>query len=100
MSVDMSIQGLQQAYADGVLEPAQLCHQIRRRAQEFAQHNIWIHLLSEEEQQPWLAALAGKTPADCPLWECPLLSRTTSTWREYRLLRAVRLSPIRPGSRR
>ncbi len=71
MSVDMSIQGLQQAYADGVLEPAQLCHQIRRRAQEFAQHNIWIHLLSEEEQQPWLAALAGKTPADCPLWGVP-----------------------------
>ncbi|MCX2779684.1 allophanate hydrolase [Microbulbifer thermotolerans] len=71
MSIDMSISALQRAFAEGRLTPAQLMADIRRRAAEYEAHNIWIHLLTAEEQQPWLEALAQKDPASHPLWGIP-----------------------------
>ncbi|MBE01621.1 allophanate hydrolase [uncultured Marinobacter sp.] len=71
MSINMSIRALQQAYARGELTPAQLMADIRRRAADYEARNIWIHLLSAEEQQPWLDALARKDPATHPLWGIP-----------------------------
>ncbi|MEH6564074.1 MAG: allophanate hydrolase [Halopseudomonas sp.] len=71
MTIDMSINGLKQAYANGSLTPAQLLASIREQAAALADHNIWIHLLSEAEQQPYLAALAAKDPATTPLWGVP-----------------------------
>jgi len=71
MSRDMSVTGLRQAYADGSLQPAQVFREIREQAAQYAQHNIWIHLLSEQEQQVWLDALADRVPADAPLWGIP-----------------------------
>jgi len=71
MTIDMSISGLKQAYANGSLTPAQLLASIREQAAALADHNIWIHLLSEAEQQPYLTVLAGKDPATTPLWGVP-----------------------------
>ncbi len=71
MTTDMSISGLKQAYATGSLTPTQLLASIREQAAALADHNIWIHLLSEAEQQPYLTALAEKDPATTPLWGVP-----------------------------
>jgi len=71
MSSDMTIASLGKAYRDGTLTPSGVMAEIRTRAAEFADRNIWIHLLSAEEQQPYLAALADKDPQQCPLWGIP-----------------------------
>ncbi|MAZ88412.1 MAG: allophanate hydrolase [Cellvibrionaceae bacterium] len=71
MNIDMSIHGLQQAYAEQQLTPADVMHSIRQRAAQFDSHNIWIHLLSADEQAIYLQALANKDPQQSPLWGIP-----------------------------
>ena len=62
---------LRAVYAAGQTTPAEVMAQLRSRAETYAEHNIWIHLLSEQEQSPYLAALADKAPRDHPLWGIP-----------------------------
>lgn len=71
MMRDMSIAALRADYANGKLAPGELMAQLRERASDFADHNIWIHLLSEAQQAPHLAALSGKDPESHPLWGIP-----------------------------
>jgi allophanate hydrolase len=71
MSISMSIAHLRAAYAAGTIDPAAVMADIRARAAQYQDRNIWIHLLSEAEQAPWLAALAQKDPASHPLWGIP-----------------------------
>ncbi|WP_461480527.1 allophanate hydrolase [Porticoccus sp.] len=71
MSSNMTIASLGKAYRDGTLTPSAVMADIRSRAAEFAERNIWIHPLSAAEQQPYLAALADKDPQQCPLWGIP-----------------------------
>lgn len=71
MSIRMTIAHLRNAYATGSLDPADLMTDIRARAAQYAERNIWIHLLSEAEQAPWLSALEQKDPATHPLWGIP-----------------------------
>jgi len=73
MNTNMTITALQAAYAEGSLTPAALMADIRSRAVEYEDRNIWIHLLSADEQQPWLDALADKDPASHPLWGIPFV---------------------------
>lgn len=73
MNTNMTITALQAAYAEGSLTPAKLMADIRSRAVEYEDRNIWIHLLSADEQQPWLEALANKDPASHPLWGIPFV---------------------------
>jgi allophanate hydrolase len=70
-TVDLSIAALRSAYAEGSLIPQTLMANIRAHAIEYQAHNIWIHLLSEDEQAYYLSALADKDPASCPLWGIP-----------------------------
>lgn len=70
-SIDMSISGLHAAYASGRLTPAALMQRIRTEAERVADRNIFIHLLTEDEQAPFIDALADKDPADYPLWGIP-----------------------------
>ena len=67
----MTIASLSEAYQKGSLTPAKLMADIRERTIKFAEHNIWIHLLTESEQLPYLEALKSKHPDDCPLWGVP-----------------------------
>ena len=67
----MTITSLSDAYQNGSLTPDKVLADIRQRALELEEHNIWIHLLSEAEQTPFLEALKQKQPADCPLWGIP-----------------------------
>jgi allophanate hydrolase len=70
-TVDLSIAALRSAYAEGSLIPQTLMANIRAYASEYQAHNIWIHLLSEDEQANYLSALADKDPASYPLWGIP-----------------------------
>ncbi|HEY7772255.1 MAG TPA: allophanate hydrolase [Marinagarivorans sp.] len=71
MTIDMGFNALKTAYASGELTPEQVMADIRERAKNYSDYNIWLHLLSEAEQAPWLAALADKDPASHPLWGIP-----------------------------
>ena len=75
MSLDLStlsltIPSLRACYASGVA-PAEVMAAIRARAANYRDRNIWIHLLSEAEQASYLAALAGKSPDELPLYGIP-----------------------------
>ncbi len=71
MNRDMTISALQAAYSSGELTPAALMEDIRQRAAEYAAHNIWVTLLSAEEQAGWLQGLAQRDRATHPLWGIP-----------------------------
>jgi allophanate hydrolase len=71
MIPDLSLRALRQAYASGETTPAQVLAAIRQRAAAYEGHNIWIHLLDEDELQPYLSRLPGLDPAAHPLWGVP-----------------------------
>lgn len=68
---NMTIAALQAAYAAGEITPEGLMANIRSIAADYQDHNIWIHLLSEDEQAPYLEALRDKNPVTHPLWGIP-----------------------------
>lgn len=68
---DMTISALQAAYKNGELTPTDLMATIRAKAEDYSDHNIWIHLLTEQEQAPFLKALDDKDPESHPLWGIP-----------------------------
>ncbi|MFD1382080.1 allophanate hydrolase [Rhodanobacter aciditrophus] len=70
-TTDMGFSALTQAYQSHSKTPALVMAEIRERAKDFESYNIWIHLLSEAEQAPYLDALKDKDPASHPLWGIP-----------------------------
>ncbi len=68
---DMGFDALKSAYLNGSTTPAEVMQDIRQRAGQYREHNIWIHLLSEQEQAPFLTSLAHKDPATHALWGIP-----------------------------
>lgn len=71
MLTDLGFTALQQAYASAAITPAQVMADIRIRAAQKANYNIWLHLLTEAEQAPYIEALAQKKPEEHPLWGIP-----------------------------
>lgn len=69
--MNLTISALREAYAFGQSTPDSVLREIRARSSETADHNIWIHLLSEEEVAPYLSALSEKSPDTHPLWGIP-----------------------------
>lgn len=68
---NMTISSLHADYQAGKLNPQTLMAALRERALELSEHNIWIHLLTEEEQAPYLNALSNKKLEEYPLWGIP-----------------------------
>jgi allophanate hydrolase len=68
---DMSIASLRAAYLQQRLTPEQVLADIRQRAEEYLDHNIWIHLLSEKEQAGYLQGLESMDIEASPLWGIP-----------------------------
>jgi allophanate hydrolase len=69
---DLRLGALKAGYADGSLTPRQLIGELRERAAALnPEFNLFIHLLSKEELEPYLAALDGKSPAELPLFGVP-----------------------------
>lgn len=71
-TINMTITGLLDHYTNGDFTPAQLIHSLRQANLALNQSNpVWIHLLSEAELAPYLAALEGKNPQQLPLYGIP-----------------------------
>ncbi|MBV2132852.1 allophanate hydrolase [Pseudomonas sp. MAP12] len=69
---DLRLDALRAAYLDGRTTPRQLLAALRARAAELnPEFNLFIHLLTAEEIEPYLAALDGKSPAELPLYGVP-----------------------------
>lgn len=68
---NMTITALKNAYANNQLSPETLCKEIRSNIDNYLDHKIWIHVLSESEQAPYLEQLQDKGPATTPLWGIP-----------------------------
>lgn len=69
---DLRLGALQAAYRDGSLTPRQLIGELREHAAALnPEFNLFIHLLSQEALEPYLAALDGKSPAELPLYGVP-----------------------------
>ena len=71
IETDLSITGLSAAYKNGAFAPADLLKSIRERAEELTEYNIYITLLSAEQIQIYLDALAQMDPLITPLWGIP-----------------------------
>ncbi|SEJ83532.1 allophanate hydrolase [Pseudomonas linyingensis] len=69
---DLRLDALRAAYLDGRTTPRQLIAALRDQAAALnPQFNLFIHLLSTEELEPYLAALDGKAPSELPLYGVP-----------------------------
>ena len=71
---DLRLDALKTAYGDGNLNPRQLILALRDKAAALnPDYHLFIHLLSPEELEPYLAALDGKTPDSLPLFGVPFV---------------------------
>ena len=67
--MNLTIATLHDAYKNNTITPLQLTTTLRAEAE--ALENVWIHLLSASELQPYLDNLMKKSPEKCPLWGVP-----------------------------
>lgn len=70
--IDMTLAGIKSAYTAG-MTPTELMAKLRERAIAYSDHNIFIHLLSTDELEPWLQALSEKDPETSSLWGVPFV---------------------------
>lgn len=69
---DLRLDTLRGAYTAGETTPRRLIVELRDKAAALnGEFNAFIHLLSAEELEPYLAALDGKSPAELPLYGIP-----------------------------
>ena len=69
---DLRLDALKAAYHDGSLTPRVLLLALRKRAAGLnPEFKLFIHLCSEAELEPYLAALDGKSAAELPLFGVP-----------------------------
>ncbi len=69
--MNLSIAYLHDAYKNKTLTPEQLLKGICQDCEQFVDHNIWIHLLSQQELQPYLDNLLTKSIEESPLYGIP-----------------------------
>lgn len=69
---DLRLDSVRAAYQSGSLTPRQLVLALREKAAELnPEYHLFIHLLSIEELEPYLAALDGRDIKDLPLYGIP-----------------------------
>ncbi|MVW76521.1 allophanate hydrolase [Pseudomonas xionganensis] len=69
---DLRLGALKTTYQSGSLTPRQLIAALRDKATALnPEFNLFIHLLSAAELEPYLAALDGKSPSELPLYGVP-----------------------------
>ncbi len=71
MKTQLDIQSLERAYGSGILTPRQLLASIRETIRAADNPNIWIHLLSDAELEPYLQRLEATDPGSLPLYGVP-----------------------------
>ena len=70
-TIKLDIPALLQAYRNGDLTPAAVVSHVLERAAGYSDRNIWIHLASLEELEPYLERLSQSEPGDLPLYGIP-----------------------------
>ncbi len=69
---DLRLDTLRAAYSSAKLSPRTLIAALHDQATNLqAEFNLFIHLLTEDELEPYLAALDSKSPAELPLYGIP-----------------------------
>ena len=69
---DLRLDTLRTAYSSAQLSPRNLIAAVHEQATALqAEFNLFIHLLTEDELEPYLAALDGKSPDELPLYGVP-----------------------------
>jgi len=69
---DLRLDTLRAAYATGETTPRRLIAELRDKAAALnTEFKLFIHLLTAEELEPYLAALDDKSPAELPLYGIP-----------------------------
>ena len=72
MNINLQLDTLRNAYRDGSLTPRQLLLSLRDKAAALnPDYHLFIHLLSVEELEPYLAALEGRDLDSLPLFGVP-----------------------------
>ena len=69
--INTSISALKLAYKSGELTPEHVLENIKQQSKKYADRNIWIYQLSENELKPYLEGLKSKSPDTHPLWGIP-----------------------------
>lgn len=72
---NLDLSSLREAYTTGTLTPRALVKGLLQRAREFDQHNIWIHLATEQELAPYLDRLEAHKLEDLPLYGVPFAAK-------------------------
>ena len=67
----LNIAELHERYRNGSLNPETLITDITAKIKSFAEDNIWIHPLNEDELEVYISNLQGKGPDDLPLYGIP-----------------------------
>lgn len=67
----MDISNLKKSYRDKTLTPRELFSQIKERIQTHSNNPIWIHVLSDNELEPYFKRLESYEPASLPLYGIP-----------------------------
>ena len=69
---DLRLDSLADAYASGTLQPRELLHRLREVALTLNRDfHLFIHVLTDDELEPYLAALERRQPAELPLYGVP-----------------------------
>ncbi|MGE7965775.1 allophanate hydrolase [Pseudomonas sp. NPDC089918] len=72
MNINLQLDALRNAYRDSSTTPRQLLLNLREKAAALnPDYHLFIHLLSVEELEPYLAALDGRDPGSLPLYGVP-----------------------------
>ena len=72
MNINLQLDALRNAYRDGSTTPRQLLSSLRDKAAALnPDYHLFIHLLSAEELEPYLAALDGRDIDSLPLYGVP-----------------------------
>ncbi len=72
MNINLQLDALRNAYRDGSTTPRQLLLSLRDKAAALnPDYHLFIHLLSAEELEPYLAALDGRDIDSLPLYGVP-----------------------------
>lgn len=69
--LNLSLESVTQSYTSGEVTPRTLILQLREQALAQSDYNAWIHLMSEQELEPYLARLEALSPDDLPLYGIP-----------------------------